>query len=484
MNSSKEQSCHSVERNTFVKSSRLSTLARGVSHGRILIALAITAILIVVAVITTSDDKMADGAILVYVGFLINGALSVTALLIEISRGAFSLAQMHWLFYLTFFVIAPMSQYAHGYNCWGYPLSSDNYSTANAFLFLWGSLFLIATQRRKPFVDSSYSGFYARLPMIRKSGLVASMAISLACTIVLVRLVGLDNLFSRDTFSLGLDNSSIALLAESALRGIPYFTFLFCLARFKNNRDCAWLLVLDLVFLLIAVFPMGLPRYYAAVIYGPILVLTIPSLLCRKGVFAIVFLAALLVVFPAINVFRNESFNINTLVMALGDSLINLPEGFLTGDYDAYSMLARTLDYVSSQGISFGYDFLAALLFFVPRALWPEKSVGSGHEVATQQGQAYTNLSCPLPAEGYINFGLVGLCFFAVAIGLICRFCDLRYSQGNQGVWKLFYPSGCFFLFFVMRGDLLSSGAYFSGYLVIFIIISRLIVGKGALKKT
>ena len=170
--------------------------------------------------------------------------------------------------------------------------------------------------------------------------------------------------------------------------------------------------------------------------------------------------------------------------MMFGEALIevfgNLPRGFCAVDYDAYSMVARTLQYVGSFGATGGYQLLGALLFFVPRSVWPSKPEGSGNFVGAAQGQTVLNISSPLPAEGIVNFGILGLILFAVVTALICRGVDRWFLESNSAA-RLFYPFACLLLFFMMRGDLLSSFAYTVGYTASFFCLCLVCLGPKAI---
>ena len=78
-------------------------------------------------------------------------------------------------------------------------------------------------------------------------------------------------------------------------------------------------------------------------------------------------------------------------------------------DFDAYSLFARTIEYVQQASITFGKQLLGTIFFIIPRALWQGKPEHSGVIVSAAQGQEFTNLSCPIMAEGYINFGFLRL---------------------------------------------------------------------------
>jgi len=70
--------------------------------------------------------------------------------------------------------------------------------------------------------------------------------------------------------------------------------------------------------------------------------------------------------------------------------------------------------------------------------------------------------------EAYINFGYIGIPIFAFALGRFVRFLDQSLAElvdGHAGVFGVFSLFFLGLIFFVLRGDLLSSFAYSCGLL-------------------
>ena len=447
-----------------------ANFSRGkVSHVFILLALAfsvMTAALLFSALSRLGSNGVVDWAVVV--SFIFNGVFSCYALIKDAVVRPYSLIQIHWLFFLAFFVVAPLSQYASGYLCWDYLISDASYLNANILLFVWAVIFFACSTvgvRHSRTGEKDIEGFFERLPQVSRSAVAVFVLLSVIATAAIIFLVGFENLFSRSTFSLGLDQT-IGLLLEKVLRCTPLFAFAFVFVRFEQCRDCLGSLVLCGVLLLLADFPFGMARYNAAAVYGGLLLLCVPLFKGHKGLFPLFFLFLFLVVFPASNVFRHNEFDLGLLASAIADVFVSFGEGFSTEDYDAYSMFVRSVDYVSMLGATDGAQLCGALLFFIPRSIWPGKPVGSGVVMAIAQGQAFTNISCPLPAEGIMNFGFVGLFLFAAIIGKLCRKID---DKGSLGGWAVFYPFLCFLFFFMLRGDMLSSFAYVIGFAAVYL---------------
>ena len=460
----------------------LENKARGAarfSHATILLVLAALAILLALLESIVSGANAGDGgSVAVTVTFALNGALGIVFLCKSIASRPFSLVQMHWVFYVTMFVIAPYSQYLYGYSVWGYSLSPDDYLVTNIALMAWGGVFACFTGWNGSFASYSQKTFFSSLPKVSDRAAAMALVCAAVATVLVVAFVGFANLFSRGTFSTGLDKTA-GLLFDKALRPMPVFAFVLLLVRSKQCGKVDSALPIALVLMLISCFPTGMSRYNMACIYGAVLLLSCAPLFEKKGLFPVLFLLAFLVVFPAGNAYRVETFTLAMFGEALLDAIGNLPRGFCAVDYDAYSMVARSLQYVGSFGATNGHQLLGALLFFVPRAFWPSKPEGSGNLVCSAQGQTTLNISAPLPAEGIVNFGVVGLLVFAVMAALVCRRLD-RWFVESKTPLRLFYPFACMLLFFVMRGDLLSSLAYTVGYAASFFALCLVCLGPRA----
>lgn len=446
------------------------------SHLTILLVLtAMMVLLLLLGSIVADGEAGKGGSMAVTATFALNGALGIVFLCKSIVDRPFSLVQIHWVFYVTMFVIAPYSQYFYGYSVWGYSLLPDDYLATNVVLMAWGALFAAFSGGGVSNASYDQKAFFASLPKIGDRAAVVAVVCAAVATVAVVTLVGADNLFTRDAFSTDLDKT-MGLLFDKALRPLPVFAFVLLLARAKQRGKGGPALFATLVLMLVSCFPAAMARYNMACIYGAVLLLACSPLFEKKGLFPVLFLVAFLVVFPAANAYRWEDFTLSMFGKAIVGAIGNLPRGFCAVDYDAYSMVARTLRYVESFGATGGYQLLGSLLFFVPRAIWPTKPEGSGNLVCAAQGQIQLNISSPLPAEGIVNFGIVGLLIFAVVAVLVCRRLD-RWFVESESPLRLFYPFACLLLFFMMRGDLLSSLAFTSGYVVSFLILCLVCLG-------
>lgn len=380
----------------------------------------------------------------------------------EMTCSAISLKLIHWLFYLTFLTIAPFTQYLYDYQAWGYYISIQDYLLVNLLILIWGVLFRICSGRTtlKQTTDT-YDRLVRTFPPIKNGYLVVLFFISLISTTIVVVLVGFSNLFSVVDYDTGLDKT-FSLLFETIVRPVPVFSTAVAIIFCRQKKKFSLWVPIFLTLALISDFPTAIPRFAMACQYGGIIILLFRSLLNKKGIFVISFLLVFLIIFPASNTFKWNGFELSVILQSIDETFRNISRGFCAVDYDAYSVLVRTIQYVSDNGITWGRSLITVIFFFVPRAIWPGKMEASGEVVAAVQGQDFTNLSSPLPAEGYINFGIFGLIIFAIVYGLLVKKVDCYvFMSGN-----LLSYAYCFILpisFYLLRGALLSGWAYTFG---------------------
>ena len=455
----------------------MNTMAqeRRYSHATILgllFFISILVLLVFFGLFSIDNGQSLDS--LVLATFIINGLLALLCFTIEAMRRPYSLCQVHWLFFLVFFVVAPFSQYCHGYNPWGYVLDDSNRLVANALLMLWAILFFtfssLRAKRKKGSRDSGKSEASAdwnRYFVVKELPLWLLAVVCAAVIFYLLYTLEPDQLISRSGFSFGF-SGSLGTVGERFLRFIPVFLVVYSWIHYRQTRRGLPLLLLSIAALLIIAFPTAMARYSMATIYGGLLLTMVEPLRRNKMLFPALLLLALLFVFPLLSSLRGATPDFGLVLSSLAQAASDLPRSFCTNDYDAYSMFARALIYVADNGATWGYQLLGVLLFFVPRTMWPDKPVGSGAMIATSQDQSFVNVACPLPGETAVNFGIVGIVLVPIILGLLFRSLDDWHFKSSSPI-ALFHPFFCMMLFFLLRGDLMSGFAYLAGFFVPFL---------------
>lgn len=227
----------------------------------------------------------------------------------------------------------------------------------------------------------------------------------------------------------------------------------------RLRRSCLQLLDIGLIAALVVLNviinnPISNSRYWTlAVIFG----LVMPLIAARKSLFNLAIIGgivAAIFLFPLSDVTRRAA-GAGTMVQA--DSVWRM---ISTKDYDQFTMLANTLGFTHDEGLTWGYQFLGALLFWVPRVIWKTKPFDSGVEVGEWMRSVNVNLSSPLWAEAWINFGVAGVIITFALLGLLGRRLDSGFgagalSSGSVGYLGVSIFSG--YMFILLRGSLLQS---------------------------
>lgn len=405
------------------------------------------------------------------------GLLTVVMIGIEAARAAFSLHLAHWIFVYVFFFTTPLVQYRIGTFPWGKltSLDRDTLLYTNLAILLWCVAWIVTriAQTRGLLHLPTVIG-----PRASQAGVWLSAVLAAFATAYLISWLGPLALLSRaEDYTASQNISSVDLLVEKLFRVFPVAATAGALWLLRKNRPPLQAR-LGLVFasvglLLIADFPLGTARYLVGAVYLGLL-LTLFGRRLRTG-WPLVFLmvGGLLVVFPLLSTLRYVT-SLQQAVFFMGSGFNFLGPSLATGDFDAYSMVGYTTEYVGEgPGITHGRQLLGVLLFFVPRSLWPDKPVGSGYTVATEGGLSFVNVSSSPIAEALINFGWTGIFLFAFVLCWIFGALDNSFTiaehRDHDALIRLIYPFWVGIAFFLMRGDLLSSTAYIVAFTVAFL---------------
>ena len=145
-----------------------------------------------------------------------------------------------------------------------------------------------------------------------------------------------------------------------------------------------------------------------------------------------------------------------------------------SGDLDGFQSTINVFMWIDNTGIKLGKQIASALLVFIPRPVWPDKAIATGSNAAAFAGYSFVNVSAPLPAEIFADFGWIGLVFGGLAFGYLMSkadalAADMR-SRGNVG-HLLPFATAAAFSGIVIRGSLIGVLAF-----VIYAVILAILV--------
>lgn len=220
--------------------------------------------------------------------------------------------------------------------------------------------------------------------------------------------------------------------------------------------------------LLYTVNPISSPRYvFGTVALAVLATLGAYATITRFRVMASAAMIGMLTLFPLLDLFR---FTTDAEAKVEGPV-----DALLSGDFDAFVQLANTLTYVDSQGITWGRQILGALLFWVPRSIWPGKPNDTGVVLAEHMGYRFSNLSSPIWSELFMDFGWLGAIIGLGLLGYWFRVWDthtdlyLRVSR----IPPIVVCAVAFYLLIVLRGSLLNAASYLAVILLASWFVTR-----------
>lgn len=358
----------------------------------------------------------------------------------------FSFHVVFHLFSLIFFGYAGLFQFRLGVSYFGARLLNDNdFIVTNILIIFCLLIFNFIYKSFKPSVrERKIIGFYKA----KKLNLFLIFTSLLSGFIVLYFYkFNLKELFFREQIAISDLNQSSRLILEKFIRPIPaicllYYCFLI------NDRKFIFIILLLLCLLFFN--PLGLPRYATASLYLPLLIVNFKFL--NKGYnFILLTFLGLFFVFPLINLFRYAQQKTESVLFGI--------EQIVTVNFDTYQSLVLTLN---GDLITYGKQLLGVIFFWVPRSLWINKPTGSGKLIADNNSYFFDNVSANFLAEGYLNFGLIGVFLFIIALALLSKWFDNIFFKikNNSTKYKIIYLIFLSMLIFILRGDMMSSLAY------------------------
>ena len=364
----------------------------------------------------------------------------------------FSVHKMNLIFILFFFVLANASQYASDtlVSTLYVLLSPRDYLSFQVLVLFIICLYILMYEllfkRVRPL---SFAGFRDR-----QADVLFLIIISFVATLIVLYHYrnNLPLLFVRGVEGVYHDasddtNVASSLLFSKLLRPIPFACLIWSLV-YKCSRRVKMALF---SMTLISMFPTSLARYAMVLYWLPVALLLFPQLY-RRNFLVSLFIFGLLFVFPFLGNFRYYS---GALSFRFSFDYLN------TLNYDASQEFMILMNY---DLVTYGKQLLGAMFFFIPRSFWPGKPIGSGATLASLQPGAWTNISMPFIAEGYINFGVVGIFIFTIVLALLAALCDKTYwyapDLNHRKSFAPFYFVLVGISIFFMRGDLMSSFSF------------------------
>lgn len=370
------------------------------------------------------------------------------------------IAVTYWVFIYLFIILAAISQQTS----LGFPWM-DHYEK-EVILNTWLMLLMSILATSIGFIVFRADTFVAQPYLVDSKKLSYLLLFSIAVTFLCIMILGgVGVLFlAREEIFKSLEGAtSKNLIIIAGLRVPLYITSLIYLDRLLcdlksggANKITATGVVLLLLATLIINNPISTPRFWFGCVvlsYCFVFLMRINLKTSLNWLVSSVLIFSIIIVFPLADIFRRSTDVdiINSIRNTNFGSII-----FVSPNFDAFQQIMNTMVVVEMEGFRYGIQLLSALFFWVPRSIWSAKSFGSGQVVAEELNYNYTNLSSPIWAEFYLDFGLVGVVVVSLAIGVFLKFAS-QLGAKNYAVMLAFFSA---YQTYFLRGSLISTLAF------------------------
>jgi hypothetical protein len=242
------------------------------------------------------------------------------------------------------------------------------------------------------------------------------------------------------------------------------------------SRVCVLLLLLLLV--LITENPYTEKRNALGPLYIALLLVAFPKFFASWARRMLLLVGGMVLIFPVITIFTHNR------QQAVGDVSLTqvsdrLVDHYFSINYDSWANIYTAIEIAGAHGVQWGHQLLGSLLFFVPSGMWTGKPLATGIFLANylivNYSMWFTNLSAPLIAEGYLDFGFVGVILYAGAAACGVMLLNKIAQRSNRWVSFPLAVYGAVFLMIVLRGSLMIALGFASAALLAFVVASAML---------
>nr|WP_177730885.1 O-antigen polymerase [Flavobacterium inviolabile] len=402
---------------------------------------------------------------------------------------------VYLVFNLLFFIVAPIVQIdsiVSGYMESGkfiqkFPFEENICIRANLYLLVFHIIFFISylkfNEKTDSLPDNHYYNSYKNSPVIL-TGLFV-----LTILIVLINLETIIFQYQNEFYKeVEATSTSSYLIVQKFLFFIPMFGIILSYFYLQNNKQKNtnfYFVVFYLVFFLGITLMLKNPLTEKRNALGPIYI-TLIFIFFKKYIdtnfktVRFMFLSMILL-FPLLTIITHSRYSLSQMItkphtIIKNIEYLHVTDAFNSLHYDAYPNFLATIDFHDKKEVVVGKQLLGSVFFFVPRSIWKEKPETTGFKVGNYLIDKYKfnfdNLSNPYISEGYINFGLIGILLFPIALAyFFSRMVLWVRSQDYLKVIFAFYTA--IYLMYFLRGDLTNGIAYLVAFWLAIIFVPK-----------
>jgi hypothetical protein len=285
--------------------------------------------------------------------------------------------------------------------------------------------------------------------------------------------------------------SPASLVMRRCLLFLPSATLLILLhetvrsgRKLLFSRVCVLLLLLMLVF--ITENPYTEKRNALGPLYIALLLVTFPKFFAGWARRMWLLVGGMVLIFPAITIFtHNHEQAVSSVSLAqVSDAIV---DHYFSINYDSWANIYTAVEIASVHGVQWGHQLLGSLLFFVPSGVWSTKPLATGIFLAdyliVNYSMWFTNLSAPLIAEGYLDFGFFGVILYAGAAAFVVTALNKMALRNSKWVSFPLAVYGAVFLMIVLRGSLMVALGFASAALLAFAVASTLLSAQVGVRR-
>jgi hypothetical protein len=221
--------------------------------------------------------------------------------------------------------------------------------------------------------------------------------------------------------------------------------------------------------------PVSNPRYWFLTVLFSFLFTAFPRSPAMYRTALALGVVAALVIFPFADRFRYADSGYKPVEST------SVFEPLALKDYDQVGMFANTITFAESgPGHFYGRQLAGSVFFFVPRSVWHGKPRDTGVMIGQWMGMKNVNLSSPMWAELWLDFGPLGVIAGFLGLGYAASRGDRLYAlrtaddprPGN--VMAIVIPLIAGYSFILLRGPLLQASGRIGVALICFALVTTL----------
>ncbi len=311
------------------------------------------------------------------------------------------------VFNYLFFLVAPLAQ-INEFNSMetpvfthNFPFSELTFIKTNGLIAIFHIVFFLFYVGCKGYIKAK------KVELVSKPYSLSSISVFVILSILVLVInysFFLDEL-ARPSWMKSTYNVSYLLIVKKILFLLPLSGVILCLEYRKHTKinTQKWIIVMLLLLACITLLllfknPLTEKRNALGPIYLLLIFLFFPKLLNSNVKSTLLLFVVMIIGFPLSQFLTHVDYGFGEILS--NPSLLfaknQLSEGYMSLNYDAFINIGVVIEHVEFDGLSYGYQLLSALLFFVPRSLWIGKPDASGlivgNHVIDHYGFNFANL--------------------------------------------------------------------------------------------